>query len=567
MAGHPDRAYRDYLVSGIRDGFRIGYDYSRASTIRSSPRNMLSTRERPEIVREYLGKECSERRVIGPLDPVQFPFVQVSRFGVIPKSSVGKWRLIVDMSAPEGASVNDGVRESVCSLTYVTVADAVQSITQLGQGALLAKVDIKSAYRNVPIHPEDRWLMGMYWEGALYIDSALPFGLRSAPKIFTALADAAEWIMRQSGVQFVLHYLDDYLVAGAPSSPECAAALTTMMDVFNRLGFPIASEKVEGPTPCLEFLGFVLDSQALEVRLSLTKLQELRSLIHWWVGRRSCERKELESLVGKLAHAAKVVKPGKTFLRRMFELLGGARRPHHHIRLSAAFQSDLLWWDCFLSSWNGCRMIPVDQSRATHIWTDASGSFGCGAIAMESKRWLQLAWPPAYVDAGSHLGRESITLKELVPIVLACAVWGPEFANSSVVVHCDNMGAVAVVNSGYSKVPSMMHLLRCLFFIRAHFQIELWAVHVPGRENSIADAISRDNLSFLYSQVPGSQGLRSPVSPVLVELLSNQRLNWTSPGWTRQFRDCFRPASHSPREGTTNPVYADTSRSAVSSTS
>ena len=63
--------------------------------------------------------------------------------------------LIVDMSAPEGTSINDGVRES---LTYVTVADAVQSITRLGQGALLAKVDIKSAYRNVPIHPEDRWL-------------------------------------------------------------------------------------------------------------------------------------------------------------------------------------------------------------------------------------------------------------------------------------------------------------------------------------------------------------------------------------------------------------------------
>ena len=59
----------------------------------------------------------------------------------------------------------------------------------------MAKVDVKSAYRNVPIHPHDRWLMGTLWEGSLYIDTALPFGLQSAPKIFTAVADAVEWIV------------------------------------------------------------------------------------------------------------------------------------------------------------------------------------------------------------------------------------------------------------------------------------------------------------------------------------------------------------------------------------
>ena len=50
---------------------------------------------------------------------------------------------------------------------------------------MLAKVDIRSVYRIVPVHPEDRLLLGMMWEQALYVDTALPFGLRSAPKIFT----------------------------------------------------------------------------------------------------------------------------------------------------------------------------------------------------------------------------------------------------------------------------------------------------------------------------------------------------------------------------------------------
>ena len=62
---------------------------------------------------------------------------------------------------------------------------------------------------------------------------------------------------------------------------------------------------------------------------------------------------------------------------------------------------------------------------------------------------------------------DSITMKELLPIVLACGVWGVSWQNSQVLVKCDNQGAVAVVNSGYSKVQAMMRLLRCLFFIRA----------------------------------------------------------------------------------------------------
>ena len=138
------------------------------------------------------------------------------------------------------------------------------------------------------------------------------------------------------------------------------------------------------------------------------------------------------------------------------------------------------------------------------------------------------------------LGRESITLKELFPVVLACAVWGRGFTNSSVVVHCDNLGAVALVNSGYSRVPQIMQLLRCLFFIRAYYQFDVWAVHVPGVENTLADAISRNNLPLLFSQVPGTVGQQSTVSQALWELLTINQLDWTSRDWTLRFSDCFR---------------------------
>ena len=137
------------------------FDYTQAPYLRSSRNSMQTAYERPDVIRNYLAKECSEGRVMGPLDPASYPFVHTSRFGVIPKGSSGKWRLIVDMSAPEGASVNDGVRKQLSSLSCVGISDAAEGIWQLGAGALLAKIDVKSAYRNVLIHPDDRWLAGM----------------------------------------------------------------------------------------------------------------------------------------------------------------------------------------------------------------------------------------------------------------------------------------------------------------------------------------------------------------------------------------------------------------------
>lgn len=229
-------------------------------------------------------------------------------------------------------------------------------------------------------------------------------------------------------------------------------------------------------------------------------------------------------------------------MRRMYELLGGVHQPHHHVRLNIPFRSDILWWDTFLQLWNGVSMMQPEGQPSLHIWTDASGSFGCGAFEPISKRWIQMGWPEKPWEGGLQLNDESITLKELLPIVLVCAVWGESLRNMRVTVPCDNLGAVALVNSGYSKIPQIMHLLRCLFFIRARFQIQLWAVHIPRIENVWADAISRNNLSLLYSQVPNAIGRQSPIPPQLLSLLVGRQLDWTSINWTQQFSNCFRQA-------------------------
>ena len=132
---------------------------------------------------------------------------------------------------------------------------------KLDKGALLSKVDIKSAFRLLPVHPADRYLLGMQWKDQLFIDTCLPFGLISIPKLFNILADLLAWILQQQGVAPLLHYLDDFFFIGPPSSNTCLQHLNTVKQVRHTLDVPLALEKVGGPTTALTFLGILLDTQ------------------------------------------------------------------------------------------------------------------------------------------------------------------------------------------------------------------------------------------------------------------------------------------------------------------
>ena len=169
------------------------------------------------------------------------------------------------------------------------------------------------------------------------------------------------------------------------------------------------------------------------IRLPLAKLTEMQQLIQDWQKKKSATKRN-SSLLWESWPL--VVNPGKAFLRRMFELISVARHGHHHIRLNVEFRSDLHWWATFLCSWNGVSILEQYgcQATAVHFSTDASGLFGCGALW--SPFWFQLQWPHSYRDQHLKLKEESITLKEILPIVVACAVWAHIWRNKSVMAHC-----------------------------------------------------------------------------------------------------------------------------------
>ena len=162
----------------------------------------MSTLDHPQVVTSYIHDEVQANWLVlvGSPTTAQEFFIHCNPFGVIPKKNKsGKWQLILDLSIPEQHSVNDGINKDLCSLSYTSVDEVVASIITYGRGAMLAKMDIKQAYRNIPIHPSDRIYLRMQWNDSIYVDTVLCFGLRSGPLLFSAVADGLLWIMCRKG--------------------------------------------------------------------------------------------------------------------------------------------------------------------------------------------------------------------------------------------------------------------------------------------------------------------------------------------------------------------------------
>ena len=533
LRSHPDTEFAGYILEGIQHGFRIGYNHT-DHTCLPAVRNLPSATEHPDVISKYLTTEVAKGRMLGPLPTGTIPEIQISRIGVIPKKSTpGKWRLIMDLSFPPTCSVNDGIDPKTSSLTYIRVDDIANKVARSGKGTYLAKMDVSEAYRIVPVHPDDKHLLGINWQGQVYIDATLPFGLRSAPLIFTALADGLQWVLEQRGVSYIAHYLDDFITIGPPNSNQCFRNLHIITETCRELGIPLAPHKLVGPTTCIVFLGIEIDTITMELRLPQDKLDKLKELLSNWIFFTYCKPEDLESLLGHLNHACSVVKPGRSFISRLIQLLTKAKQRHWRtIRINKEAQSDIRWWHTFIESWNGVSILRQHRmANPDHeMWTDASGSWGAGAFW--KSEWFQLKWPTV-------LQEEQIAVKELAPITIACALWGPRWTGSSIRVHSDNEAVVTVVNSGYSRQPVMMHLLRCIFFFKAKFDFTLTAAHIPGQYNTLADALSRDNASFFLSSHSQANPQTTEIPQDMIEMLLIKKPDWTSNDWTLWFHSIF----------------------------
>ena len=331
--------------------------------------------------------------------------------------------------------------------------------------------------------------------------------------------------------------MDDFIVLGR-TIEECQHSLVMLEQTAGDLGLVMEPSKREGPSPSLTFLGIEVDTQLMEIRLPLEKLQDLKLLLARWLGKKHCVKRELESLTGKLQHACKVVRLGRCFMRRFYALIPVGNHSLSLLRLNRDLQDDIWWWHTWVEQWNGVSILWNTQRFQPdhHVWSDASGSWGCGAVW--EARWFQLEWAISLKESlAEATNDDSIAVRELIPVAVAAAVWGPQWQGEVVMFHSDNKAVVAALNRLYSKNEAMMQLLRCVVFYAARAAFRFQAMHVPGKENTLADHLSRNSLTAFFSSCPqASLQTQTPVPDHVRETVAGEDPpNWRSANWTRRF--------------------------------
>lgn len=468
------------------DGFKYGFHLFSVGQSRSyeSP-NLLSATQQPQVVDQKVAKELEAHRFAGPFDSPPFPVFRVSPLGIVPKKIPGEFRMIHHLSYPRGESVNDGISHEHSSVQYANVDKAIKLITQTGVGSYLAKTDIKSAFRILPVNPQDYHLLGIKWNGQYYFDKCIPMGCSSSCKTFETFSTAIEWIAKDKlCIANLIHLLDDFLLI-QPTASQCSVSLRLFLDLCDFLGIPMAPEKTFGPSTILTFAGVELDTIRCESRLPVDKLVRCSQLIASFLKKKKATLRELQQLTGVLNFACSVVVPGRAFLRRLIDLTIGLKRPSHFVRISKEVKADLLLWQQFFQEYNGKSFFLHDKwenSVSLQLFTDAAGAYGFGAVF--GAQWCYGEWPREWKG-------QNIAILEFYPIVLSLLLWGDKIRDKCLTIFTDNEALVHVINKSTCKDTTLMIFVRKLVLVCLRQNILFKAKHISGFKNSLADALSR----------------------------------------------------------------------------
>ena len=503
-----DSVETQFLIDGFKHGFKIPFHGTLAQTIAPNSRTINQS---PQAVLDNITTELQAGKIAGPFDEPPLPFYRSSPIALVPKKDSQKFRTIHNLSYPyKSGSVNEGISAQDSTVQYSTFSDAIRKLNNLPPRAFLAKSDIRSAFRLVPIHPDSYHLLGFTYDNKYYYDKCLPFGLACSCQIFERFSRALEWILTTKlHVQNVTHLLDDFLFMGSTYS-ECNRYLLTFIALCDHLGIPIAHDKTVSPTHQLTFLGITINTLSMQTSLPQDKVDKCRLLVNQAFAAQKLTLRQLQSLIGTLNFACSVILPGRPFLRRLINLSSGIKNPFHHIRLTRDTKNDLHIWLQFLESFNGKAFIlykePV-SAASLNLYTDAAQSIGFGATL--GSHWLQSKWPESWKQF-------NISVLELYPILVSVHVWAHLLKNHTIIFHCDNMAVVHILNSRTAKDPHLLALLRHLVLLSLKYNINFRANHIPGLTNSIADKLSRFQAVPLQSPHLQLDPSPTPLPPHLI---------------------------------------------------
>ncbi|KAM3924807.1 uncharacterized protein RB166_008163 [Leptodactylus fuscus] len=260
----------------------------------------------------------------------------------------------------------------------------------------------------------------------------------------------------------------------------------------------------------------------MECRLPDEKLRDLKLAVGRASRLKKMQLKDLQSLLGKLNFACRIMPMGRVFSRCLAAATAGTTVPHHYVRLGWELRGDLAVWDTFLDKYNGRSLLidGVTEAFDYELFTDAAGSGGFGAFYQGS--WCASNWPEDWVTMGLT---RNLALLELFPILVSVMVWGSAFRNKKICFHCDNLGVVQAINGLSASSPPVVRVLQKLVLECLSLNAWIVATHVPGVCNDIADALSRSQWDRFRKLALGADEFGTPWPTELWQLPVGQRMS------------------------------------------
>ena len=489
---------KDYDDREIVDYLKFGWpiSFNRSHPLVATQKPHPSGRDHPVSVNHYIKTELGHEALLGPFDGIPIHKLHISPLMSRPKKDSEMRRIVLDLSWPQGFSVNDGI-DSKYYLDYEykvklpTIDLMEKKILDLGRGAYLYKTDLSRGYRQLRVDPYDWPLLGFWYEDKFYIDICPPFGLRSAAMMMQRTSQAVSYIHALKGYQS-FPYIDDF-GGGETNYHRSNNALRTLQQILHDLGLAEAIKKVCEPNQKMIWLGILFNTVDMTMSIPKEKLDSILDDIKVWDGRTHATRKEIQGILGALQFVAKVSPPVRLFINRMLECLKETPISGSHT-LSWGFKQDIKFFLTLLPHINGVKIIDKSLVVAKeNIELDACLS-GCGA-------WCEAEFYGRTFPEDIIKQNHPIAHLELLNLVVAVKLWARWWSGSKINIRCDNMNTCIVVAEGKSQDPFMQKCARELYLVVASYDIELNVVHTPGLEIKIADALSREHTDIKFARL------------------------------------------------------------------
>lgn len=245
----------------------------------------------------------------------------------------------------------------------------------LHKGDWMIKLDLKDAYLSVPLYHHHRKFVAFRWRDQLWRFTSLPFGLSSAPYIFTKLMKPVVAILRKLGIRVIL-----YMLIMAPTKEEVRKHLATALELLIALGFVINTKKsVTRPDQVMEFLRFVLDSKRMSISLLIQKLRSLQKTASRLKRQGTGSVRQLAQLLGMMVAAHPAILPAPLhFIYLERERTAALKRGlvyETQVEVNHNMETDLIWWIEETGKYNGRPITHWDLTMETDASKSGWGAF------------------------------------------------------------------------------------------------------------------------------------------------------------------------------------------------